>query len=450
MSAEASKTVATSNGEMSRPPHGWTEVPLSSVADVRFSGVDKISRPSEEPVRLCNYIDVYNNYYITPDLEFMPATATTSEIQRFRVEQGDVIITKDSETPDDIGVPAIADYSAPDLVCGYHLALIRPHKDEVDPTFLGKQLTHHRHARRFGRLANGLTRYGLPTSAVSAAPVWRPKFLSEQQEVGRILRLMDEAIERTEAVIDKLRQVRAGLLHDLLTRGLDKHGQLRDPFARPEQFQNSPLGLIPREWIAAPLSHFIESAEYGISTSLSSAGSLPVLRMNNLAAGEADLNDLKFATCDVPASLLLRAGDVLFNRTNSYEHVGRTGIWRGQLSIATFASYLVRLNPVRARLSSEYLNLVLNMPESQQRMRRYATPAVQQVNINPTSLQLMLVAIPQLVTEQERIANVAAEDAGAIAAEEQELAKLSALKSGLTNDLLTGRVRVLDATKGGS
>src|SRR5437762_346911 len=143
MSADTSKPVSTAaDGELLQPPRGWTEAPLSSVADVRFSGVDKLSRPSEKPVRLCNYVDVYKNDYITPDLEFMRATATTSEITRFGLELGDVIITKDSETPDDIGIPTIVDCTAPDLVCGYHLALIRPNKDEVDPTFLGKQLAH--------------------------------------------------------------------------------------------------------------------------------------------------------------------------------------------------------------------------------------------------------------------------------------------------------------------
>jgi type I restriction enzyme, S subunit len=264
----------------------------------------------------------------------------------------------------------------------------------------------------------------------------------EQSRIAAVLDTVDEAIAKTEAVIAKLRQMRAGLLHDLLTRGFDKNGQLRDPIAHPEQFQDSPLGLIPKEWTAAPLRHFLSSAEYGISTSLSSEGSLPVLRMNNFSSGEASLDDVKFATCEVPKMLLLRDGDVLFNRTNSYEHVGRTGIWRGQLPVATFASYLVRLNPAPTRLTSEFLNLVLNMPESQQRMRRYATPAVQQVNINPTQLQLMHIAAPQLVVEQERIAVVGNESARPLAAETAELAKLVSLKSGLMTDLLTGRVRV--------
>ena len=239
-----------------KPPEGWRETPLIFVAEPRFSSVDKLTRTSEELVRLCNYTDVYNNDYITGDLEFMRASATQPEISRFGLKVGDVIITKDSETPDDIGIPTVVDYTAPDLVCGYHLALIRPNKNEVDPTFLAKQLRHHRLARYFGQQANGLTRYGLPIGAVNNAPLWLPE-LGEQKDIGVILRLMDEAIAKTEAVIAKLRQVRAGLLHDLLTRGLDPRGELRDPIAHPEQFQDSPLGRIPKEWAVQQLHELV-------------------------------------------------------------------------------------------------------------------------------------------------------------------------------------------------
>jgi hypothetical protein len=155
-------------------PEGWREAPLAAVADVRFSSVDKLAYPSEAPVRLCNYMDVYKNEYITADLPFMHASATQPEIDRFSLQVGDVIVTKDSETPYDIGRPAIVDYTAPDLVCGYHLALIRPDKREIDPAFLAKQLGHERIARFFAGQANGLTRYGLPIGAVMAAPLWLP------------------------------------------------------------------------------------------------------------------------------------------------------------------------------------------------------------------------------------------------------------------------------------
>ena len=307
------------------------------------------------------------------------------------------------------------------------------------------------HAVKFAAPALNRVAQGSTFAAVSREDVERlelPWHGEANLRIAAVLDTVDAAIAKTEAVIAKLRQVRAGLLHDLLTRGLDEQGQLRDPGAPPEQFQDSPLGRIPREWTVAPLSHFIASAEYGISTPLCSEGTLPVLRMNNLAGGEACLAEIKFATCSVPKNLFLRPGDVLFNRTNSYEHVGRTGIWRGQFLNATFASYLVRLNPVAGRLSSEFLNLVLNMPESQQKMRRYATPAVQQVNINPTSLQLMLVAVPNLVAEQQRIVEVANEGARNNVMIRAELEKLTALKSGLMTDLLTGRVRVPEHIEG--
>lgn len=422
-------------------PPGWQEASLGSVADIRFSNVDKKSEPGEVPVRLCNYTDVYSNDYVTADMEFMRATATRTEIDRFGVRVGDVIITKDSETPNDIGVPAIIDSTAPDLVCGYHLAMIRPDPNAVDPTFCAKQLADWRIARYFGQQANGTTRYGLSTASIANVVLRLPP-VEQQRAASRIVRLLDAAIAQADAVIGKLKSVRAGLLHDLLTRGLDHNGHLRPPPDQaPHLYKDSPLGKIPREWDAAQLGAFLAATEYGISSSLSDSGRLPVLRMNNFAEGEAVVDDLRFAVEDVPERLFLRHGDVLFNRTNSYEHVGRTGIWRGQLPHATFASYLIRLNPIPERLRSELLNLILNLPESQIRMRRFATPAVQQVNINPTQLQLMAVAAPSSLEEQDSIVRRWQQDAAGIASETLCLGKLRALRSGLASDLLTGRVR---------
>ena len=225
----------------------WREVPLASVADIRFSGVNKISQPGEEPVRLCNYTDVYNNDYVNAGMDFMRVTTTRSEIDRFGLQVGDVIITKDSETPDDIGIPTVVDTTATDLVCGYHLALLRPNQEEVDPTFLAKQLAHHRSAQYFGQQANGTTRYGLSTAAIANAPLRLPR-LEKQRSASALMRMVDNHIAQTEAVIAKLKQVRAGMLSDLLSYGLDEHGQLRDPIAHPEQFKDSPLGRIPKEW----------------------------------------------------------------------------------------------------------------------------------------------------------------------------------------------------------
>lgn len=107
-------------------PSDWTWTPFDAFAEVAVSTVDKKSYPGEIPVRLCNYTDVYYNDVITGDSDFMAATATADQVRRFAVREGDVAITKDSESSDDIGRPAFVPKDLPGVVYGYHLAVYRP------------------------------------------------------------------------------------------------------------------------------------------------------------------------------------------------------------------------------------------------------------------------------------------------------------------------------------
>ncbi len=113
-------------------PDGWEMVRLGDVAEVNFSSVDKKTVPGEIPVELYNYRDVFYNRRIRQGLRFMKATATSIERERWSLREGDVLFTKDSETPKEIGIPA---YIATDMfhvLCGYHLGLARP-----QPTLVG-------------------------------------------------------------------------------------------------------------------------------------------------------------------------------------------------------------------------------------------------------------------------------------------------------------------------
>jgi len=117
-------------------PEHWRVMPLKAAAAVAFSGVDKLTEEGESPVLLCNYTDVYRNEQITRNLVFMKATASPNEIARFTLRKGDVLMTKDSETPDDIGVPAWVSEDLNGVVCGYHLAMLRPRPEVADGAFL--------------------------------------------------------------------------------------------------------------------------------------------------------------------------------------------------------------------------------------------------------------------------------------------------------------------------
>ena len=117
-------------------PEHWEVKRLKTSATCWVSNVDKVPAEDELPVRLCNYTDVYYNDHITPEMGLMETTATADEIRRFGLCVGDVVITKDSEEWNDIAVPALVKKSAPDLVCGYHLAIVRSHANKLFGDYL--------------------------------------------------------------------------------------------------------------------------------------------------------------------------------------------------------------------------------------------------------------------------------------------------------------------------
>jgi type I restriction enzyme S subunit len=193
-------------------------------------------------------MDVYTRSYVSKDAEFMWSTATPREIARFRVDQGDVLLTKDSETPDDIGIASVVLDQIEDLVCGYHLALLKPDHDQVDSLFLAKQLSRTEVGRYYANRARGSTRYGLTYGSIASTPI-RLAPVAEQRRIAEILFVLDQAIEQTEALIGKLSQIKAGMMHDLFTRGIMPNGELRPSREEaPQLYKDSPLGWIPKDW----------------------------------------------------------------------------------------------------------------------------------------------------------------------------------------------------------
>lgn len=152
-----------------RLPSHWRVEKLKHVAHVRFSSVDKKSEEGETSVRLCNHTDVYHREIIVDDPDFMQATASDVEIKRFTLKKGDVLITKDSETWNDIAVPAYVSEDLPGVLCGYHLAHIHPDPVELDGAFLSRAFAADGIRQPFHIAAHGITRYGLPNRAIAGA-----------------------------------------------------------------------------------------------------------------------------------------------------------------------------------------------------------------------------------------------------------------------------------------
>lgn len=176
-------------------------VPLKAVAEVRFSSVDKKTVEGQVPVRLCNYTDVYYNDRILADMPFMEATATPDQVAQFSLRQGDVLLTKDSETADDIGVSAVVAEDLPGVLCGYHLAIARPRR-RTDGRFLRWALAAAPSRGQLEVAATGVTRFGLRQDAVAGMAVPAPA-LSVQRAIADYL---DTETARIDGLVETRRR----------------------------------------------------------------------------------------------------------------------------------------------------------------------------------------------------------------------------------------------------
>lgn len=255
--------------------------------------------------------------------------------------------------------------------------------------------------------------------------------LLEQKRIAEVLGSVDAAIEATKAVIDQSKTVKRGLLQTLLTRGIGH-----------TKFKDSRLGEIPESWELKTIGDVLDSCVYGISKSLTSEPiGTPILRMGNLQDDKLVLNGFKYADLSNEKSdqVFLSRGDIVFNRTNSLDLVGKVALVETDMPLG-YASYLLRLRTNRTN-SSGWLFRVMSSPSLQTTFRDIATRGASQVNINPTKMRALEIAVPPLA-EQEKINEVFEVIDANLASETQKLATLQTLKKGLMDDLLMGKVRV--------
>ena len=230
-------------------PAHWEVRRLRTIAEMRVSNVDKHSRDGEQPIRLCNYVDVYKADRIRAEMPLMTATAASVEIERFRLRAGDVLITKDSEAWNDIGVPALVEGTEDNTICGYHLALLRPFSGCVRGGFLFRAVQSSAVAYQFHVHANGVTRYGLTHNAIKS--VWVP--LPPPSEQAAIVRFLDHAdrrirryIRAKEKLIDLLEEQKQAMVHEAVTGRIDvRTGR---PYRNYKDSGAEWLGRMPEHW----------------------------------------------------------------------------------------------------------------------------------------------------------------------------------------------------------
>ncbi|GGB52273.1 hypothetical protein GCM10011502_26800 [Oceanisphaera marina] len=418
----------------------WQYVALSDIADIRISNVDKKSLPGEKSVLLCNYMDVYSNEYITRNLDFMEATANVVEIEKFKVQDGDVIITKDSETPYDIGIPSVVVEAMDNLVCGYHLALIKPNQAAVNSKFLSKQLAQHETVRYFSRYAAGSTRYGLSNGAIASVRIGLPP-LRHQQKIARILQTIDLAIEKTEALLGKYQQIKAGLMQDLFTRGIDADGKLRPSREQaPELYQETPIGWIPKAWEVRNILDLIKFPTGQVSPLVQPYIDMTLVAPDHIEKGTGRLllKETAREQNAISGKYTFKCGDIVYSKIRPYLRKAILADFDGICSADMYPLH------VKGGNNPFYIfGMILG-----DRFSRYAETVSMRSGfpkINRIEFSGFSCGVPTS-HEQDRFAEVIKSADANIVHNEELLAKLQKQKSGLMHDLLTGKVTVSTAT----
>ncbi len=340
-----------------------------------------------------------------------------------------------------MGKVALYDGMSP-LYHGMNLMLLRPNEGKVHPKFLFVYLSSEfgrAHARK--ECKSSINQASLGQGDIKNLKIHLPS-LSEQRSIAEILDTIDEAIQKTEALISKLKAMKQGLLYDLLTHGLDKNGKLRDPKAHPEQFKDSPLGRIPKEWMIQELGKAAPKIQDGTHFSpKTTSGPFRYLTSKNIRFGHVDLSgcgwisekehEAIYSRCDV------RYGDVLLTKDGA--NTGNAAINNLNEPVSLLSSVaFIRCDD--RTLHSEYVFHYLLSPGCQQRIKDLMSGnAITRLTLE--RIKSFVIPVPDIKEQLKIIEPLNSHDAR-IRAEEQYRDKLKLQKKGLMHDLLTGKVRV--------
>ena len=205
-------------------PSSWDVKKLKYVSDIFSSSVDRHIHEDEIQVSICHYPDVYNNEFINDEIQFNKGSCSEVEFQRYILKKGLVILTKDSETPDDIGNPCYVEIDFDNVVCGYHLTIIENNDIDVNSKFLFRFIQSDKVRCHFETESRGITRFSLGKSKIENLFVNLPSY-SEQTQIVEYLdeqtQKIDSTIEKETQRIELLKEYRQSLISEVVTGKVD-------------------------------------------------------------------------------------------------------------------------------------------------------------------------------------------------------------------------------------
>lgn len=296
-------------------------------------------------------------------------------LKRHSLRIGDVVFSRRG----DVARFAVVTAIEKGWLCGTGCIRVRFNSDEIDSSYVRHYLSGEEAGTWLRNNAKGVTMANLNTGIVRDLPIYLPSY-SEQKRIAAILDKADALRAKRQKALEQLDSLAQAIFIEI--------------FGDPT--------LNPKQWDVGSIGELLESASYGSSAKAGAEGSYPILRMGNVTSdGKIDLGDLKYIdlTEQEAEKYLVRAGDVLFNRTNSAELVGKSAIYRFADEVA-YAGYLVRLR-VNSKCDPEYLAAFLNTPHAKRVLKSMCKSIVGMANINAKEVQSIRIAIPPIELQKE-------------------------------------------------
>jgi type I restriction enzyme S subunit len=423
------------------PEQAFGRVPLESVTTAIKDGTHGTHARSGYGVPFLSAKNITDSGMVSWDeTDDCIAEAEYEQIHRtFRLQPKDLLLT----IVGSLGRRAVYDGSR--VTFQRSVAYVRPDRQRVSERFLFHWFAHSQFQHELLRRSNSTAQAGLYLGELARTLVPDCR-LAEQAEIAEILDTLDTTLRQTEAIIDKLKQVKQGLLLDLLTRGIDANGELRPRQSEaPHLYKDSPLGWIPLGWAVRKLGDLSASMTNGfVGTALphysQDDDAVPYLYGNNVRPNTVDISSCarvskRFHRQQVKSQLA--PGDLL---TVQSGHIGTTAAvpqWLGNANC--HALIITRL--ATSEILPEYVARYCNSALGQSDMRGiFVGSTIPHINVK--DFKSFMIPLPTHAVEQQAICAAVERADRRVETEGKELAKLRFAKSGLRDDLLTGRVRV--------
>jgi type I restriction enzyme, S subunit len=361
-----------------------------------------------------------------------------------KLQRDDVLINKDGAQTGKVG---FYDGVFEEAAVNEHVFILRSRDPStLDQRYLYYSVLLPETRNKIERRITGSAQPGLNSQFVSAVDIpLQP--LSKQRKIATILSGIDTAIEKTEALIAKYQQIKAGLMHDLFTHGVLPNGQLRPPREQaPGLYQETAIGWIPREWRVTKLgtiAKIVSGVALGSKESPIDTIDAPYLRVANVQDGYLDLAEIKMVRVSRKTLEYLRLlpGDVLMNEGGDFDKLGRGAVWAGEIEDCIHQNHVFRVRADFAVLRPYYLAYYSESSFGKKYFLLSSKQSTNLASINSTQLNAYPIALPPKVEQDAIVLRVSGANSriDALKAEEK---KLRAHKLGLMQDLLTGKVSV--------